>query len=168
MTAQEGDAPKLPVVHTGKVGRPPYDDSVRQKILANLRVGCTRMASVGGTGVHYSTFVRWLENDEFRDAVEDAEAQAERLYTQRLTLRARAGDTAAIKFWLERRRAKTWRERTTVEIDDRTVEDDLDEVMDDDSIRERLLSLADEARRRAASSADGDGDQAPSAESSTD
>jgi hypothetical protein len=143
---------KLPVVHDGTVGRPPYSDAVRKKILANLKRGNTRTAAVGDSGIDYSTFARWLnEYPEFREAVDDAEATAERLYAGRLALQAAKGDTRAITFWLERRRPQSWRERSSIDVGvapEEEVEAGLSDRL------QRLRDLADEALRRAARGAD--------------
>lgn len=149
--------PKLPVVR-GK-GRPSYGDPVRTAIVNNLKMGCTRTAAYGAAGVSEPTFYRWLtEIDGFRESVEQAEAHAEKLYTGRLAIRARAGDTRAIAFWLERRRSKEWRERTSIDVGEREIEEELEQAIDDSVRRERLQALADEAHRRAASGADGEPD----------
>jgi hypothetical protein len=143
---------KLPVVHRGTAGRPPYSDDVRKAILKNLEIGCTRTAAAGSAGVDDSTFRRW-QNDipGFRAAVEEAEAKAERMYTGRLARRAAAGDTRAIEFWLSRRRGNAWRERVSVVDEEASLEDVIAGAEQDDAIAARLADLAREAERRRAS-----------------
>jgi len=152
--------PKLPVVHTGTVGRPPYSDKVRQEILKALKMGCTRTAAFGSVGIHESTMHRWMQDIEgFREAVQEAESYAERLYTKRLAQRAVAGDTKAITFWLERRRNGQWRERTAVVDEEASLEDVMAVAEEDDALRSRLADLAAEAERRRASAASDGGDR---------
>lgn len=151
-------SPKLPVVHTGETGRPPYSDAVRKKIIRLLKVGCTRPAAFGQAGIGEATMYRWLKDiDGFREEVQAAEAHAESVYTTRLATRAEAGDTAAIKFWLERRRHGHWRERTSIVDEDPTLEDVIANEATDDDIRAGLADvIAELDRRRASSASDGD------------
>jgi hypothetical protein len=146
---------KLPVVRTGQAGRPPYSDAVRAAILKSLKIGNTRPAAYGAAGVHESTFYAWMHDiPGFAEAVAEAEAKAESLYVGRIARAAAAGDVGAAKFWLERRRAKTWRERMTIETADPSLEDLLDEAGEDDDLRRRLADLASEAQRRGATATD--------------
>lgn len=140
------DSPKLPVVHNGR-GRPAYDDAVRKRIIDSLqKLGCTRSAAYGEAGISEATFYRWMsEDDSFREAVVKAEAAAHRLYTARLTKRAAAGDTKAITFWLERRHPTVWRERVSVDEGPPSLEDVINEALDDDKLAERLRALQAEA-----------------------
>ena len=146
------DSPKLPVVYDGKPGRPPYSDAVRKRIIASLKIGCTRTAAYGEAGISETTFLAWMRDiPGFRGDVVSAESAAERMYTGRLARRAAAGDTRAIEFWLSRRRGKNWREKVTFIDEEASLEDVMSEAAEDDELRARLADLADEALRRRAS-----------------
>jgi hypothetical protein len=148
------DTPKLPVVYDGKPGRPPYSDAVRKRIVASLKIGCTRTAAYGEAGISETTFLAWLRDiPGFRGDCEAAEAAAERMYTGRLARRAAAGDTRAIEFWLSRRRGANWREKVSVVDEAPSLEDMLDEAVEDDTLGARMADLAAEALRRRASQA---------------
>lgn len=141
----------LPVVRSGEAGRPAYSDSVKQRILNGLKGGYTRQAAAGFAGVHRQTFYDWIAKDpDFKREVEIAEDMAEARYTATVR-RAAMGDrqdvTAAIK-WLERRRPANWREKISVDDKVLTVEEELDEAMQNDELDRRLQAAADDALRR--------------------
>ena len=87
-------------------------------ILVGLRLGMTRTAAAGASGIHYSTMFRMVESDaDFRQAVENAEAEAEARFT---ALVARAADEpknwTAAAWWLERRKHADFGRRDRVDM----------------------------------------------------
>ena len=79
--------------------------TVTERILNALSHGHTRRAAAAYGGVTYTTFRRWmLEDEDLVQAVEIAEAVPERLAVSELMKAVQAGDLRAIEFWLERRR----------------------------------------------------------------
>ena len=83
--------------------------AVAQAVRAALVAGNTRMAAAGLAKISYETFRRWIEDDEeFRELVEDAEAEAEVLMVARIQDAAATGTWTAAAWWLERRRNQEW------------------------------------------------------------
>jgi len=153
--------PKLPTVSV-KGGGARYPDSVRRRVLAALKLGGTRTAAAESSGIHRDTFFEWMKEPEFEEAVRQAEAAAELHYTRLLRGHA-ARDPRSVQFWLERRGPKSWREKVSVLGEDQSLEDVIDESLDDDELRGRLADLAREALRRGSSSdPEGDGSGDPS------
>lgn len=151
--------PKLPVVHTGRPGMPPYSDAVRRRIVAALKRGATKTAAAAMAGVHIDSVYTWMKHDEaFRRAVEDAEGTAEFAMSDVIYAEARRGNTKAAMFWLERRRPSAWRERVQLLEPDPDITDIIEESMDDDDIRRRLADIAREALDLAGGGEGGAGD----------
>jgi hypothetical protein len=74
-------------------------------VCAALRAGTTRAAAARAGGVDYSTFARWLpRHRDFREAVEQAEAEAQRQHEAIIVQAASGGNWQASAWWLERRR----------------------------------------------------------------
>ena len=79
-----------------------------------LRAGNTRRASCSYAGISESTLATWLERfDDFRDAVEKAEADAE-IRNVAIIQRAATDTWQAAAWWLERRRPGDYRQRNEV------------------------------------------------------
>lgn len=85
------------------------EPDTEQRILTALRAGNTRKAAAGYGGIDERTLERWMQrNVGFVGRVKLAEAEAEVSVVTRLLTQIQAGDVAAIRFWLERRRSETW------------------------------------------------------------
>jgi hypothetical protein len=97
------------------MGRPSkLTPQLEAKIMKALRVGGTRRAAYQYAGIDQSTFERWMNrNAAFAAQVLLAEAEAETGILQDFRRAMRNGDTAAIRFWLERRRADEWGPKMT-------------------------------------------------------
>jgi hypothetical protein len=92
--------------------------AVEKVILDALRIGATRTAAFEAAGVARSKISVWLARyGTFRDAVMQAEAQAELRATVTIRQAYDAGDWKASLAWLERRRAEDWSRRDRLEIE---------------------------------------------------
>ena len=114
-----------------------FNPQTADRILGVLRAGNTRTASALYAGVDYSTLKRWAErNAEFCAALDHAEAEAEIRCVTVLMKAVQEGDTAAAKWWLERRRQDDWRQHDKIEIDLRTYAAEIaaDEGLDVDEL----------------------------------
>jgi hypothetical protein len=90
------------------------DSVVEAKILKALRQGSTRRAAAGYGGVASDTFERMLKRSaDFAAQVELAEAEVEVAIVNDVRRAIHNGDTAAAKFWLERRRPNEWGAKIT-------------------------------------------------------
>lgn len=89
---------------------------VEERILAALRIGCTRSAAAAAAGISMDLLSKWVVGDNpafagFRERVEIAEGEAETLFTRVLTKAATShheGEWKAAAMWLERRRSRDW------------------------------------------------------------
>lgn len=105
---------------TTAIGRPTKrDDETEATIINNLMAGCTRAAAYRSAGISKQTFYNWL-NDfiDFLDAVEKAEAEAEKRFTY-VIQRASVDSWQAGAWWLERRRSEDYgrKDKITLDID---------------------------------------------------
>lgn len=76
-----------------------------------LRAGNTRRASCAYAGISESTLATWLERyNDFRDAIEKAEADAE-IRNVAIIQKAASDTWQAAAWWLERRRPADFRQR---------------------------------------------------------
>lgn len=126
-----------------------------------LRVGNTRTAAVHAAEISLETLRRWMDDDaEFRGAIQKAEADAEQRFLAQVAVAAKTTWQAAA-WWLERRRAMDYRQRSGVEltgadggpIESRDVTHDLN-----DHERELLgAAIRGELARRSDPGAEGDG-----------
>src|SRR5689334_925530 len=100
---------------SGKRGRPTkYHDERCDTILHYLREGNTLKTAAACAGIHYDTLNEWRKTyPEFSEAVDQAEAEAERSYVQSIKLAAPTTWQAAA-WWLERRKHADWRKRDSV------------------------------------------------------
>jgi protein-disulfide isomerase-like protein with CxxC motif len=90
---------------------------VETSILAALRAGNTRAAASESVGIDRITLYRWIERDAtFRNAVIQAEAQAEVRAVITIRQAYDTGDWRAALAWLERRRHEDWGKRDRIEI----------------------------------------------------
>jgi hypothetical protein len=86
-------------------------------ILTALRAGNTRSASAESNGIDRVTLYRWMERAAaFRNAVIQAEAQAEVRAVITIRQAYDAGSWQAALAWLERRRHQDWGRKDRVEI----------------------------------------------------
>lgn len=77
-----------------------------------LRAGNTRRASCAYAGISESTLATWLERyNDFRDAIEKAEADAE-IRNVAIIQKAASATWQAAAWWLERKRKGDWAQRT--------------------------------------------------------
>ncbi len=61
-------------------------------------------------GIHYDTLNEWRKRyPAFSEAVDQAEAEAERVYVEDIGHAARRGNWQAAAWWLERRQSGAWR-----------------------------------------------------------
>lgn len=90
-------------------GRPTkYDDAKANQIATLLRGGCTRKDASASVGVHYTTFLNWIERyPQFLEQVETAEGFAAVKMTTILMKAAEKDWKAALEF-LKRRRRDEW------------------------------------------------------------
>lgn len=95
---------------SGKRGQPTkYHDDRCNTILHYLREGNTLKVAARCGGISYQTLNEWRKQyPDFSDAVEAAEAEAERSYVQTIKLAAPMNWQAA-KFWLQARSHGDWR-----------------------------------------------------------
>jgi transposase len=100
-----------------KGGRPSKRTPEREeKIIEALRAGNTKRAAAAAGGVGASTLFAWIaEFPEFKDAIERAEADAERAMVARVRDAAESGIWTAAAWWLERRRPGDFARREKVE-----------------------------------------------------
>ena len=98
-----------------KSGRPTkYSTARHQKIIDNLKQGCTRVAAANAAGICYDTFRTWLQAfPVFSAAVEKAEADYELTLNKTITKSAKK-NFAAATWWLERRRRKDYALRAEI------------------------------------------------------
>ena len=88
-------------------------------ILDALRAGATKTAAFEAAGIHRSKISVYLRGfATFRDAVTQAEAQAEVYMVVKLRQAVDAGSVTALTFWLERRRRDDWGRRVTLDLAD--------------------------------------------------
>lgn len=87
-----------------------------QAILNALRIGNTRRAAAAAGEVDQNTFYRWLEDGTFRDAVEKAEAEAERRFLGNVAKAAAGNNWQAAAWWLERRKHEDYARRDKVDM----------------------------------------------------
>jgi hypothetical protein len=94
----------------GKGGRPTkYHDDRCDTILHYLREGNTKRVAYMAARVGKSTFYDWCaQYPEFSDAVDQAEAEAEREHVRNIKVAAPTNWQAA-KFWLQARSHGDWR-----------------------------------------------------------
>lgn len=87
-----------------------------ERICDALRSGNTRRAACLLAGIGEATFFRWLNEDqEFRETVERAEAQAEARFVAQVESAALGGTWTAAAWWLERRRPADYARRDKVD-----------------------------------------------------
>jgi len=132
-------------------GRPTKQrEVVVQAILETLRKGNTRQASALSAGISYGTMARWCqEDDEFRESVENAEAEAEILHVQNIQL-AGIKEWTASAWWLERRRHGQWRkpaDRTELTGKDGSPIQTENVALDDSTRAARLAELLQSATK---------------------
>lgn len=96
-------------------------------ILDSLREGNTRRSSSAVARVAHTTLANWISEDEdFRELVEAAEAEAEQMYTKFIR-RAAPESWQAGAWWLERRKTKDWRAPVNPQVAD--LQNTLDTVL---------------------------------------
>ncbi len=87
-----------------------YTPETVEAIITALTGGNTLSNAACLAGIHYDTLNDWRKRyPAFSDAVEQAEAEAERLYVEDIGHAARRGNWQAAAWWLERRRSGAWR-----------------------------------------------------------
>ena len=95
-------------------------------ILEALRAGNTRTAAAAGAELSYETLRRWLAgNEEFRAALEKAEAEAETRFVRQIERAVTDGTWQAAAWWLERRRPGDWGRRERIDVSIRHAADRL-------------------------------------------
>lgn len=84
--------------------------AVERALLVALRQGNTLANAAKQAGITYGTLCRWRRlSVTFNHAVERAEAEAEGLFVNDISMAAREGSWQAAAWWLERRRTPDWR-----------------------------------------------------------
>lgn len=95
-----------------------YNAERHERVLAALRVGCTRAVAASAAHVDVDTLGRWARRyPELAADIRQAEAQAERLHTVALMRASQQGDWRASLEWLKRRRQADWGDRVAHDID---------------------------------------------------
>lgn len=94
-----------------KRGRPTKRSAkVQATIVAALKAGNTRATAAKLAGITYTTLKRWCRlSVPFCAALDQAEAEAERMYVGHIKKAAAGGSWQAAAWWLERRRSSDWR-----------------------------------------------------------
>lgn len=91
--------------------------ALKKQILAAIRAGNTRTAAAEYVGIPRQTLWVWAkDNATFHDELLQAEAQAEIRIATKLVRAIDEGDTAAARWWLERRRPEDWRKREELQL----------------------------------------------------
>ena len=100
-----------------------FTEETRQAIIDNLSIGATYKDASEAAGIHYNTFLHWLERGEqakrgkfkeFLCAVEQAKADARLNYTKTIAAAAEKGDWRAALEYLKRRDRENWGDGTEV------------------------------------------------------
>jgi len=82
------------------------------RLFEALRAGNTRKASCAYAGISESTLAIWIERfEDFRDAIQKAEADAE-IRNVAIIQKAASATWQAAAWWLERKRKGDWAQRT--------------------------------------------------------
>lgn len=109
----------------GKMRPYKLTEEIQGLITVALSDGCTRTAAFGSAGIARDTFYKWLKDvPEFKQAVEDAEADARTRIETRLTNLALDGDRFAIMYYLQNRYPDDWKDTRNYKIDQNLVLDD--------------------------------------------
>lgn len=99
-----------PAPHSGPGKPTKYVPGRVLNILALLERGNTRKVAANASGIGYSTMMEWADiYPEFAEAMEKAEAEAERAHVGNIAKAAKSGTWTASAWWLERRRREEWR-----------------------------------------------------------
>ncbi len=98
---------------------------VRDKIVKAISAGAYATVAAKAAGIGKSTYFRWLEEAlkenakpelvEFREAVKEAEAQAEIANIALIRTAAQAGTWQAAAWYLERKHAERWGRTTKLQ-----------------------------------------------------
>jgi len=106
-------------METNKRGRPTKANQERMEaICAMLEIGATRKDAANANGIHYSTFIDWMNLfPDFPAAVETSEGVIAAKMTARLYSEAikEGGDWKASLEWLKRRRRDDWGDKQLLE-----------------------------------------------------
>ncbi len=98
-----------------------FDDIKKEAYLQLLREGGRRAASAVAVGVHRSTVVNHMKDDngeetDFAREVSEAETEANELVVDALFQAAISGNTTAIQVWLYNRARDQWMDRRRQEV----------------------------------------------------
>ena len=117
-------------------------------ILDALRAGATRTAAFEAAGIARSKISVYMRRfGTFRDAVLQAEAQAEVYATVKVRQAIDAGSWRAAFLWLERRRRDEWGRRVTIDLADEIREMVAAAGLGDDVEAEALAEAAEILKR---------------------
>ena len=95
-----------------------YNQGVASRICDGLKRGLTRQACCALGGITDETFSNWLKrNLDFLDLVTQAEAEAERVFTESIYNAANEGDWKAGLEWLKRRRRDEYGDNVAIRAD---------------------------------------------------